>query len=83
MSFPDLVRWTRRRRSAQQSGAISSRTPSRRDERGDIDPQPDRHPAMARIDVSPVHGRHCDCERCRKDGQGADPGRSDRRRPAA
>jgi hypothetical protein len=21
---------------------------------------------MARIDVSPVHGHHCDCERCRR-----------------
>ncbi|MBO0768296.1 MAG: hypothetical protein J2O48_06385 [Solirubrobacterales bacterium] len=24
----------------------------------------DRHPAMRGIDVSPVHGRHCICNRC-------------------
>jgi hypothetical protein len=23
-----------------------------------------RHPAMAGIDVPPVHGRHCICQRC-------------------
>jgi len=25
---------------------------------------PRRHPAMTGIDVSPVHGRHCICDRC-------------------
>jgi hypothetical protein len=24
----------------------------------------DRHPAMRGLDVSPVHGRHCICNRC-------------------
>ena len=24
----------------------------------------DRHPAMRGLNVSPVHGRHCICERC-------------------
>ena len=23
-----------------------------------------RHPAMRGLDVSPVHGRHCNCTRC-------------------
>jgi hypothetical protein len=23
-----------------------------------------RHPAMRGLDVSPVHGRHCNCNRC-------------------
>jgi hypothetical protein len=26
--------------------------------------QQTRHPAMSGIDVSPVHGRHCICDRC-------------------
>jgi hypothetical protein len=25
-----------------------------------------RHPAMAGLDISPVHGRHCICERCER-----------------
>jgi len=25
-----------------------------------------RHPAMARIDISPVHGRNCICDQCQR-----------------
>jgi hypothetical protein len=28
------------------------------------DGRPQRHPAMSGLDVSPVHGRHCICDRC-------------------
>lgn len=30
-------------------------------------PPAQRHPAMSGLDVSPVHGRHCICERCSPD----------------
>jgi hypothetical protein len=29
-----------------------------------VEPNGTRHPAMRGIDVSPVHGRHCICDRC-------------------
>jgi hypothetical protein len=28
------------------------------------DDRPQRHPAMSGLNVSPVHGRHCICDRC-------------------
>ncbi len=48
---------------------------ARRIHPGAIPPAPDgpravakaperRHPAMRGLDVSPVHGRHCNCRRC-------------------
>lgn len=30
-----------------------------------------RHPAMAGLNVPPVHGRHCICERCERDASTA------------
>jgi hypothetical protein len=31
----------------------------------------DRHPAMRGLNVSPVHGRHCICDRCSPDSRAA------------
>jgi hypothetical protein len=92
MSWPSILRRAaRRRHSAQPNGSISSRTSTRREQpRGSVlDEQQERHPAMARIDVSPVHGRHCDCERCRRSDRSESSPGSERpqgeraRRPAA
>jgi hypothetical protein len=33
--------------------------------------QEDRHPAMRGLNVSPVHGRHCICDRCTADHRAA------------
>jgi hypothetical protein len=30
----------------------------------ELAPHSERHPAMRGLNVSPVHGRHCICDRC-------------------
>jgi hypothetical protein len=84
MTFSSLVRRAVKRRRATPPSGVSSRpvAPARGSAGGRgavVDSQPERHPAMARIDVSPVHGRHCDCDRCRREQHAGDAGR----RPAA
>jgi hypothetical protein len=92
MTWPSILRRAvRGRQSEPPNGSISSRTSPRREQPRSsvIDQQPVRHPAMARIDVSPVHGRHCDCERCRRTDRAESSPGSERpegeraRRPAA
>lgn len=34
-----------------------------------IDTQGRRHPAMAGLNIPPVHGRHCICMRCERDAE--------------
>jgi hypothetical protein len=51
--------------SAQPAGAMPSR-PSETTSRSD-----ERHPAMRGLNVSPVHGRHCICDRCSADNRAA------------
>jgi hypothetical protein len=74
VTWPTRVRHALRGRdpSPQPShGAVPRREPSAGGRRAGLDEQQARHPAMARIDVSPVHGYHCDCERCRRSAHAA------------
>jgi hypothetical protein len=51
--------------SAKPAGAMPNR-PSETASRSD-----ERHPAMRGLNVSPVHGRHCICDRCSADHRAA------------
>lgn len=47
------------RRSRHNTSLTGAENPAHAAGRG-------RHPAMAGLDVSPVHGRHCICARCER-----------------
>jgi hypothetical protein len=58
MSWPHFLRAVDvSRRSRSASDRVTSRAPGLGEVRH-------RHPAMTRLNISPVHGRHCICERC-------------------
>jgi hypothetical protein len=55
MSFAPLLRIVGGPRRARRSAAVAAKAPAGTQH---------RHPAMSGIDVSPVHGWHCICDRC-------------------
>jgi hypothetical protein len=52
-------------RSPSQSERLASRAPALGEVRH-------RHPTMAGLNVSPVHGRHCICDRCAREARNRD-----------
>ncbi len=60
MSWLTLHRADVSRRASPATDRVASRDPGLGEVRH-------RHPAMAGLNVSPVHGRHCICERCARE----------------
>ena len=54
----------RARGVARKLHLASAAPPADPEVKGSATAPSNRHPAMRGIDVSPVHGRHCNCSRC-------------------
>jgi hypothetical protein len=60
MTWPPVLRAIGASRTRPSVGVAAAGSHAR------IEPHP-RHPAMSGLEVSPVHGHYCICDRCTRD----------------